>query len=667
MRSFVKRTSCLVIVMAMTLSVFGCGKSEKKKKKEELVKCAETVMEALIKRQTKALKKCGEFSEETLDRIDALSDSDVISAVMKKATYTIDESSVQDNRKTTSCKVNVLLPDYAAAVEEADSDPDAFADAIGEQKTSKYKTVELVLKFQENEESYTFSNGDNIVDKLYGPMTEALAPLMVSGGEPGEDPTDPSQTQNAPTSSYPVVYEDSNVSIRFMNLDSDGVHLEVWNNTGDEVRISAKSLAINRHSVNDIEMHDKVDAHSLGEIVAECDIDASMTPGTISGKLRIGTHGYADGYYVVLEEVVIDASVTVDPPVLEGTLLYENDEVRMAYKEVRDGAVILDVENRSNRNIQVQTEALALNGRCFMEIQYFSDEDVAPFSIGEVEIPCDSFMDLEEAGTISGHFSIYQYIVAQDKNESFEFWFDTVVIDDTVTVENAPEGVLIQEKPDQVNIYYKEVTDEGVVLDVENLTEYPITFVPDCIAINGSSYSGFFCSEQLAPHSLCNVVVPCDHSPDNPVAGISGFFRVTIIMGEGYDEHEILRFSISYAVIDDSISVEKIVPEGPLLYEDHRVKIYFYGVTEDGIAFEVENCSNITLAMQCDDLSVNGNHYQDNDIIMSDQIAPHSIGIAVAKVDFPDDTVQKIGGVMRIVDISEFTSYDATMENVTIG
>lgn len=120
---------------------------------------------------------------------------------------------------------------------------------------------------------------------------------------------------------------------------------------------------------------------------------------------------------------------------------------------------------------------------------------------------------------------------------------------------------------------------------------------------------------------------------------------------------ELLDFYVKYGIADKSYDT--------LVYEDEKVKIFFSGITEDGVSFSVENMTDTNITIQASSISING--VSTNDIMMSDDVAPQSTGKVIARCDdFPENTeVTTIGGQLRVIDFSRsFSSYDATFSNV---
>lgn len=104
-----------------------------------------------------------------------------------------------------------------------------------------------------------------------------------------------------------------------------------------------------------------------------------------------------------------------------------------------------------------------------------------------------------------------------------------------------------------------------------------------------------------------------------------------------------------------------------LVYSDNKVEIYFSEITNKGVAFEVKNLTDINLTFQADSVAVNG--ISTNKIVMSDSVAPQSVGIIVAKCsEFNiSDDVYTVSGQLRIIDFSHsMKTYNAKFVNVEI-
>ena len=116
----------------------------------------------------------------------------------------------------------------------------------------------------------------------------------------------------------------------------------------------------------------------------------------------------------------------------------------------------------------------------------------------------------------------------------------------------------------------------------------------------------------------------------------------------------------------DSIPLEEETKANCLLYEDEKVRIYFVELINKGIIFDVENLTDVNITIQADSVSINKRSI--NDIIMSDDVAPQSIGEVLARCDIDElMEVETVGGQLRIIDLGKsFPTYSATFINIPI-
>ena len=203
-----------------------------------------------------------------------------------------------------------------------------------------------------------------------------------------EEQTSPSESKTQEVSSKNViVYEDSRVIIQFLKVDSKGVHLDVENLTDANITIQADAISINGHSVNDIIMSDDVAPKSIGEVVVRCSVDYKNPVGTISGQLRIIDFNKSfKTYDALFDSVVVDENITVEMPAHTGVLVYEDEKVRIYYKEITKRGITFEVENLTGVLITIQADSISINRRSVNDI--IMSDDVAPHSIGDVVAMC---------------------------------------------------------------------------------------------------------------------------------------------------------------------------------------------------------------------------------------------------------------------------------------
>ena len=636
MRYIARRLTCVILLIAVVMAA-GCDRLT-----DPYLNSADKVMQALIDCDSDELEDLGNFSDESLDLIDELSENELIMAVMDKAQYEIDKESLAKEDDVKSCEVEVKLPDYGKAMEDSDGDEDKFISAVKKQKSKDYVSLDLTLKFKRMDGQYILSNANAVVDKLYSSVNFEVT------GETGNK--------------YAIIYQDSELVLRLLKISSDGIHFGVQNQTGKKLRFDPRSIAINGRSVNDIEVNDIVEPDSTGQIFAKCEMFPVDKAAVMSGFMRIYSADIGDSYsfYINFADVTINKDAEYEKPVLEGKSLYEDDSIRVAFNEVREDKVILNVENLTNDNLKLSPDSIGVNGWSTSNAKWGDYEYISPKSIGEVDIDYVISADTP-IGRVGGQFTVYRYDEAKGQDTLLETITYYGTIDDSVKSKHVDRAAYIYSDGTLI-VYFKECTSEGVVLNVENTTDYSRCFYVKCLAINGKSDNDILCVTDIAPHCFGEVIVESDHDPSEPVGSISGNCGSNYKCGEDRGSD---YFDIPYTVIDDSVVIEPQVPEGPLLYEDEKVKIYYKGINDKGVIFEVENLSDITLAMQSDLLVVNGNEYTDSEIIMSDSIAPHSTGIATSNITgFQETEVKSFSGTMKVVDIRVFDSYQVKLATV---
>lgn len=103
-----------------------------------------------------------------------------------------------------------------------------------------------------------------------------------------------------------------------------------------------------------------------------------------------------------------------------------------------------------------------------------------------------------------------------------------------------------------------------------------------------------------------------------------------------------------------------------LLYQDKKINIFYKGISEKGVVLSVENLTDVTITIQADAISINGESV--NSITMSDDVAPQSTGDVVARFDVsPSTKAETIGGQLRIIDFEDsFKTYNAKFINIPI-
>ena len=628
----VKKLTCVVMAVAMIGSLAACKKSGKAS--SGLTDAANSVMEALISRSEKKLKKTGDFSEGSLMTIDLMKDCDAVSAVMDKATFEIDEDSIKETKKGTSVKVVVTLPDSAAALEDA-SDEDEFIDAVSGQKEKEYTKVNLTLKFEVDEDKYTLTNGDDVVSDLFGgdlenvnkafgkikglPTETEDDPPQTTPVEPDETPTPvPTDPPKASSDVYDVVvYQDDKTVIHFNKVDSDGVHFTVDNLAAYEATIQCNSLAIDGVAILDYTMSDKVAAGTSAEVVTKCELDEiPQKIGTLSGQLDIiDFDDYSNSYEASFDTTVIDSSVT-PAAAATGTLIYTDDYVQIYFKELTSEGVVFEIVNLTAQDVEPRITAVAINGRNITDPEWYNCE-IAPHSIATLVTKQEDSIDPSEAvGTISAMFEINNDM---SNYETYFAMITTTVIDPNVTfTPPALEGTVFYEDAN-VKITCVGLSPEGPILGVENLTDVGIIVQAESLSINMVGIFDVFFSYYTAPHSVSRFLAEGPVDASAQVGVIGGAF----IIANPADRKSNYMVHLDNVVVDASVTVAAPSATGTLLYEDSNVKIYFKEVREKGIVFDVENLTQYSLTIQDRGVLLNG--VEPGIATLSDSCAPHSV------------------------------------------
>ena len=682
MKGFVKKAASVVLALTMVGTMAACSK--KSKSNEGLVEAANTVMDALLSGSSKKLKKAGEFSADSLMILDHETQNEAKTAVLKKATYEVDEDSIKESKKTTSVKVKLSMPDYEAAYEEAGDNLGDFLDAIEEQKKGDFKEEELTLKFTSEDDAYSLSNGDDIVNELYMNMLNSLTVYGVEQAVPDKTETDPTDTDKAvdttpTTDTVPtdttapaqppvastsaeydvVIYQDASVIIHFIKVDSNGVHMKVENLTSFEITMQANAFAYNGISITDFTMSPKVAGNSTVDIVLKCSPVVPETIANVSGELKVvDFDGNFKSYEALFDTTVIDPNVQA-APAASGTPLYEDDKVKLYFAGLTDKGALVEIENQTAVALEVNVESLAVNTNNYTDIHYYG-EKIAPHSIGAALMECK--LDASQAvGVFSGLFEF------SEREKSFDAYYATVnntVIDSGVQVApRALEGSVILEDSN-IRMTYKSMSDKGPLFDIENLSDRDLVVQAESLSLNQRGIVDPYLSVHMAPHSVCEVVAKTEVAVDASIQ--VGMVGGGIIIGDVVDRSNSYMVVLDNVVIDDSVAVS-VAPEGTLFYEDEKVRLYYKGTYEKGIVIDVENLSGYSLTVQTRSLVLNGE--EATGLVLSSDAAPHGITEMLVRCKRSStDPITVIGGEFSIFNWTrDFDSYKANFSDVAVG
>lgn len=220
---------------------------------------------------------------------------------------------------------------------------------------------------------------------------------------------------------------------------------------------------------------------------------------------------------------------------------------------------------------------------------------------------------------------------------------------------------------DRVTISFVSIDAPKVKFLVENKTDATITIQADAIAFDGKSAADIIMSDDVAPQSKGYVTAKCKDAAWSAAAVTSGQLRV-IDFDKSFE-----TYTATWVEVPVSDQEPAPAPMGrTILYQDDKVRIAFNSLGDGaahrrGVVFDVENLTDVCITIQADAVSVNGFSY--NDLVMSDNVAPRSIGTVVAKCDQVDaaETVETIGGSLRVIDFDKsFSSYKAAFTNIPL-
>ena len=173
MKKYVSKLLCVSVSLAMVASAAGCKKSESKKS-TGAQKAAEDFLDAIIACDADDISEFYEMEDGEEEALEIIADNDFIAAVMDKATYEIDKKGVDEDDDEATVEAVIKLPDYEEAYEDADGDLDDFEDAIDDQKEKDYKEIEVTIEFDVDDDEYTCTNGDEVLDDIFTDMVETL-------------------------------------------------------------------------------------------------------------------------------------------------------------------------------------------------------------------------------------------------------------------------------------------------------------------------------------------------------------------------------------------------------------------------------------------------------------------------------------------------------------
>ena len=165
-----KRITCIALSSLMLTSAVGCSKvgiGGKKIKKDDVQEAAEDALDAMIGLSAKKVKSFGDFDKGYAELLDYISDDDTSTIVFKKASYEVDEDSIDVDKDEASIDVVIYIPDYEDAYYNS-WDLDEFEDEIDDQKKKDYNEIEVTLEFELDDDELVISNLDELFEEAFG-------------------------------------------------------------------------------------------------------------------------------------------------------------------------------------------------------------------------------------------------------------------------------------------------------------------------------------------------------------------------------------------------------------------------------------------------------------------------------------------------------------------
>lgn len=117
-----------------------------------------------------------------------------------------------------------------------------------------------------------------------------------------------------------------------------------------------------------------------------------------------------------LEKEKKEAEAEKQRKLTEGVLVYENDAVKINFKKVTRNGVEFFVENKTDKAITIQADAISVNGISYNQI--IMSDDVSPKSKGLVKAEC-SIEVPEVMQTIGGQLRIIDMTSFNSENATF--------------------------------------------------------------------------------------------------------------------------------------------------------------------------------------------------------------------------------------------------------
>jgi hypothetical protein len=118
----------------------------------------------------------------------------------------------------------------------------------------------------------------------------------------------------------------------------------------------------------------------------------------------------------ITDEVSTDTSTEVEPsteeateakaPEAEPTTVFENDQVKISFKEVNSDGLRFLVENKTEKTLTIQGDSVAINGFSVSSNDFAMSSDISPNSKGYADVSTDALSDVGTPEKISGQLRV---------------------------------------------------------------------------------------------------------------------------------------------------------------------------------------------------------------------------------------------------------------------
>lgn len=348
---------------------------------------------------------------------------------------------------------------------------------------------------------------------------------------------------------------------------------------------------------------------------------------------------------------------------VKAVTVFSDDKVDIEFTEVEKNGVHFNVINKTDATVTIQADSIAINGISTNDI--VMSDDVLPQSSGEVVASCHLYPE-DRVEYISGQLRIIDF---DNSFKTYNALFTNIPVVDAPRDVNEYIRQCVEELPliysdDNLDLYFLKADNIGMHFMTVNHTETNITVQADSVSVDGISVNDITMSDDVAPLSVGEVVAKCHIATTEP-RSISGQLRI-IDFENSFKTYSVILNNVSLSEETGEAIADSLVEGKTLLYEDEIARIYYESVDNQGVHFIVENITDMNITIQADAISVNG--ISENDITMSDDVAPKSTGEVVAKckVDY-SQKVNTIGGQLRIIDFgNSFETKKASFINIPV-